>query len=122
MGRSSLPLGVRFLFTTSGTAPFSEVSKAFARSNNNARRLGDPLAPWRPHDIRRTFASGCVRLGILVHVIENALNHTRGFGEILGVYQRHDYAVERRLGMDVWARHIMGLLYSPLTLTSLVCG
>jgi len=90
--RSSLPrVGVRFLFTTSGTAPFYEVFKAFARSHNNARRLGDPMAPWRPHDIRGTFASGCARLGILVHVIDKALNHTRGtFGEILAVYMAPD--------------------------------
>ena len=110
--RSSLSrYGVRFLFPTNRRAPF----KPFARLNSYARkRLGDPLALWRPHDIPHTFAGGGARRGSLVHVIEKALDHTSGkFGGIAGVYQRRDYADERCLAMELWGRHVMGLLPTP---------
>jgi integrase len=88
------------------------VSKAFSRLNECAAQyLGTALLPWRPHDLRRTFASGCARLGVPVHVVEKALNHTSGtFGGIVGVYQRHDYAEERQHAMQAWAAHVMRLV------------
>nr|WP_281435350.1 site-specific integrase [Methylobacterium sp. SD274] len=105
-----------FVFTTNGTTPFSGVSKAHDRLNRLAAAHmpeGEPLAPWRLHDIRRTFASGCARLGVSVHVVEKALNHTSGtFGGIVGVYQRHDFADERRRAMELWAGHLDVLLMS----------
>ena len=117
---SALPrVGTQLVFTTNGTAPFSGVSKAFECLNRRAaEHLGCPIPQWRPHDLRRTFASGCARLGIPVHVIERALNHTSGtFGGIVGVYQRHDYAEERRRAMDAWASHVMDLVVgSPANL------
>ena len=113
---STLPrVGTQLVFTTNGTSPFSGVSKTFACLNRRAaEHFGGPLPQWRPHDLRRTFASGCARLGIPVHVIERALNHTSGtFGGIVGVYQRHDYAEERRRAMDIWASHVTSLLREP---------
>ena len=68
------------------------------------------VAPWRLHDLRRTFATGCARLGVPLHVVEKCLNHTSGsFGGIVGVYQRHDFAAERREAMNVWAEHVISL-------------
>ncbi len=98
------------LFTTTGRTPFSGVSKVLIRLNKRAAEYmpgGEPLKQWRLHDLRRTFASGCARLGISVHVVEKALNHTGGtFGGIVGVYQRHEFLDERRHAMNVWAAHI----------------
>jgi integrase len=107
----------RLLFTTNGLTPFSGVSKAFARLNQRAAQyLGTALLPWRPHDLRRTYASGCARLGVPVHVVEKALSHTSGtFGGIVGVYQRHDYAEERQHAMQAWAAHVMRLVDSQPT-------
>ena len=66
--------------------------------------------PWTFHDLRRTFASGCARLGIAVHVVEKCLNHSSGtFRGIVSVYQRHDYANEKRQALAAWARHVAGL-------------
>ena len=49
------------------------------------------------HDLRRTVASGMARLGIKLPVIEKILNHASGsFRGIVGVYQRHDFAAEKR--------------------------
>jgi integrase len=62
---------------------------------------------WRLHDLRRTCASGLQRLGTRVEVIESALNHrSGGLRGIVGVYQRHDFADERRIALANWANHI----------------
>jgi hypothetical protein len=47
------------------------------------------------------------RLGINLPVIEKVLNHTSGtFAGIVGVYQHHDFADEKRQALDVWAKHV----------------
>ena len=98
----------RLLFTTNGITPFSGVSKSIASLR---RRVDtDRSAPWRLHDIRRTFASGCARLGVPVYVVEKCLNHSSGtFAGIVGVYQRHEFLEERRDAMELWANHVIGL-------------
>jgi integrase len=69
------------------------------------------LAPWRLHDLRRTFATGCARLGVPLHVVEKCLNHTSGtFGGIVAVYQRHDFLEERRHAIVTWAEHLDQLM------------
>jgi integrase len=66
--------------------------------------------PWRLHDTRRTCASGMQRLGVPVEVIEATLGHSSGvFRGIVGTYQRHDYADERRIALGKWADHIAQL-------------
>ncbi|WP_246685332.1 site-specific integrase [Methylobacterium sp. WL103] len=104
----------RLLFTTTGETAFSGVSKATDRLQSIAASLlpeGEESAAWRLHDLRRTFASGCARLGVSVHVVEKALNHTSGtHSGIVGVYQRHEYREERRRAMELWASHLAGLL------------
>ena len=34
-----------------------------------------PIAPWRIHDLRRTFANGNGELGVQLPVVEKLLNH-----------------------------------------------
>ena len=76
-----------------------------------AGRTGNAIPAWRLHDLRRTFASGCARLGVQLPVVEKLLNHTSGsFRGVAGVYQRHDFAVEQRAAMQTWARHVEGLV------------
>lgn len=109
-----------FVFTTNGVGHIKGYSRAkasldaaiLARMKKEAADAGaDPekveLAPWRFHDLRRTMASGMARLGIPLHVVEKLLNHISGsFGGIVGVYQRHDFAGEKRLAADAWATHV----------------
>lgn len=65
------------------------------------------LPAWRLHDLRRTAASGMARLGVAVHVVEKLLNHVSGtFGGIVGIYQRHDFAEEKRTAAQAWADQI----------------
>jgi integrase len=74
-------------------------------------RLAPPMPPWVLHDIRRTVASGMARLGINLPVIEKLLNQVSGsFAGIVGVYQRHSFADEKRTAMAAWARHVEQLV------------
>jgi integrase len=98
-----------FVLTTNGGAsPASGYSK-------NKRRL-DALLPadmpsWRLHDLRRTAASGMARLGINLPVIEKVLNHASGsFAGIVGVYQRHSFADEKRHALEAWGNFVEALV------------
>ena len=67
-----------------------------------------PLPPWSLHDLRRTVATGLQRLGVRLEVTEAVLNHISGSrGGIAGVYQRHDWASEKRAALGAWAAHVM---------------
>ncbi|MGH7070174.1 MAG: site-specific integrase, partial [Acetobacteraceae bacterium] len=62
------------------------------------------------HDIRRTVATGLQRLGIRLEVTEAVLNHVSGSrAGVVGIYQRHDWAAEKRTALDGWARHVLRL-------------
>src|SRR5580704_11125495 len=95
--------GSDFVFTINGRNPI--------RGTHLVKRRIDALAPsiptWVLHDIRRTVASGMARLGVNLPVIEKLLNHVSGsFAGIVGVYQRHSFADEKRAAMAAWARHV----------------
>jgi hypothetical protein len=50
------------------------------------------------------------RLGVAVHVVEKLLNHVSGtFSGVVGVYQRHDFAVEKRAAAQAWANFLDSL-------------
>jgi integrase len=69
------------------------------------------FSDWTLHDIRRTVASGMARLGIGLSVIEKVLNHVSGsFAGIVGVYQRHEFAEEKRAALQQWADHVERLV------------
>ncbi len=63
------------------------------------------------HDLRRTFASGLQRLGVRLEVTESLLGHISGsLGGICAVYQRYDYAAEKREAISLWEKHLSLLL------------
>jgi hypothetical protein len=63
------------------------------------------------HDLRRTVATGLQRLGIRLEVTEAVLNHISGTrAGIAGVYQRHDWASEKRVALDAWAAHVLAVV------------
>jgi integrase len=96
-----------YVFTTSGRVPVDGFGAANARIDH---LLPGSIAAWRLHDLRRTFASGCARLGVAIHVVEKLLNHSSGtFRGIVSVYQKHDFGNEQRAAMELWARHVEGL-------------
>ena len=107
-----------YVFTTTGTSP---VSGYFKGRNHIAKRMTEiasdecgeavEIPHWTFHDLRRTAATGMARLGIPVRVTEAVLNHVSGTaGGIVSVYQRHDYADEKRAALDAWARLVGDLV------------
>jgi len=69
------------------------------------------IAPWTWHDLRRTAASGMARLGQAIHVVEAVLNHKSGsVSGIAAVYNRHNYADEKRRALFAWAQHVESLV------------
>lgn len=101
------------LFTTTGKTSVSGFSRAKKRLDAEIAKLNDKeaLEPWTLHDLRRTLATGMQRLGVRFEVTEAILNHVSGSkAGVAGVYQRHDWAPEKRKALDAWARHIAGLL------------
>ena len=86
-----------------GKVPFGGWSKCKARLDKESGVTG-----WRLHDLRRTMATGLQRLGVRLEVTEAVLNHVSGSrGGIIGVYQRHDWATEKRAALDGWAAHVL---------------
>jgi hypothetical protein len=70
-----------------------------------------PIPPWSIHDLRRTVATGLQYLGVRLEVPEAVLNHISGNrAGIAGVYQRHDWAAEKRAALDGWATHVLAIV------------
>jgi len=69
------------------------------------------VTSWRIHDLRRTTATGLQKLGTPLQVTEAILGHTAGSrAGVVGIYQRHDYADEKRTALEAWGAHVMALL------------
>ena len=99
--------GSDFVFTTSGKKPIAGWSRAKILLD-----AGSGVTGWRIHDLRRTAATGMQKLGITLQVVESlVLGHTSGSrGGIVGVYQRHDYAKEKRGALEAWGAHVVALV------------
>jgi integrase len=98
--------GCRYVFSTNGERPVSGFSKFKHKLDAKSG-----VKTWRLHDIRRTFASGLARLGINLPVIEKVLNHSSGsFKGIVGVYQKHGFADEKRAALETWGRYVTSLV------------
>src|SRR6266478_1371769 len=100
-----------YVFATRRDAAVSGFSRAKTRLDAAilAALPGDAkaLAPWVFHDLRRTMARGMARLGIQLPVVEKVLNHTSGsFRGVVGIYQRHDFFLEKHIALATWASHI----------------
>ncbi len=73
--------------------------------------LGDSLAAWTLHDIRRTVATRMADLGVQPHIIETVLNHQSGHkGGPAGIYNRSSYEREVKAALALWEDHIRALV------------
>jgi hypothetical protein len=80
-----------------------------------------PVASWNVHDLRRTVATGLQHLGVRLEVTEAVLNHISGArGGIAGVYQRHDWAGEKRAALEAWAAHVVAVVEGRTGTTNVV--
>jgi integrase len=91
-------------------AGWSKAKRALDKAIDDAKANPASLVQWNVHDLRRTVATGLQRLGVRLEVTEAILNHVSGSrGGITGVYQRHDWALEKRAALDAWAAHVVSL-------------
>ena len=78
---------------------------------NDARRAAEKrdvkIAPFTPHDFRRTFSTFANEEGFRPDIIERCLAHERH--DIRSVYNRAEYAPERKRLMQWWADKIDGI-------------
>lgn len=75
-----------------------------------------PPPPWVFHDLRRTAASGMAGIGIPPHVVEAVLNHKSGtIKGVAAVYNRYNYAAEKRQALDAWARRLEAIVIGAET-------
>lgn len=99
--------GTDFLFTTTGRSHISGFAKAKEKLDRLIAEAGCDLEPWTFHDLRRSLATGCARLGVAPQVVEAILNHKGGvIRGVAKIYNRYDHAAEKRAALDLWARHV----------------
>jgi integrase len=66
---------------------------------------------WRLHDFRRTVATNLQKLGVRLEVTEAVLNHVSGSrAGIVGVYQRHEWADEKRAALAAWGAQVAAIV------------
>ena len=99
-----------FVFCTNGTTAASGFSRAKQRIDA-LMAAEATIAPWRFHDLRRTVATGMARLGVQLPVVERCLNHVSGsFAGVAGVYQRHQFKLERIAAFNAWENFVVNLV------------
>jgi integrase len=97
--------GSRDLVFPGESGVFSGWSKSKARLDGLSAVNG-----WTLHDLRRTTATGLQKLGVRLEVTESVLNHVSGSrAGIVGVYQRHDWAEEKRAALNAWGEHMAAI-------------
>jgi integrase len=96
-----------YLFTASPTRRLGNIAPAKVALDAYMK----PVQPWVLHDLRRTTATGLASLGIKLPVVEQCLNHKSGsFRGIVAVYQKYEYAVEKRDALTRWGNHVEQLV------------
>ena len=81
---------------------------AAGRKQSHTLDAASGVSGWWLHDLRRTLATGLQRLGVRLEVTEAVLNHLSGSrAGIVGIYQRHDWAEEKRSALDAWSAHLL---------------
>jgi integrase len=89
-----------------GIRGFSGFSKAKRQLDEGAKLK----VPWVVHDIRRSVATGLAKL-VQPHIVECVLGHVGGFiAGIASTYNLHAYEDEKRHALDLWGKHISGLV------------
>ena len=98
-----------YVFTVSGEYPVNNLGRAASRLKKEMAEISDETCSssfeeWKPHDLRRTAASGMARCGVFQEVIERVQNRISGkFAGVAGIYNRYEYEKEKREALERWA-------------------
>ena len=76
-----------------------------------ARGLG-PMAPWAPHDFRRSLSTTMnEHLKIRPHIVEAVLGHVGGHrAGVAGVYNKSLYREDKRRALERWSAVLMATI------------
>jgi len=92
----------------------ASVAKAVKREETEADAVTTIMgvAPWTPHDLRRTAATGMEELGVSPFVVGHVLNHASATRATITskVYARYDYMREKRNALDLWAARLGAII------------
>jgi integrase len=103
----------RFLLPSTGhsnqPADPKLITRSVAKSLKRFAKLG--IAPFTPHDLRRTGRTMLSRLGIPRDIKERVINHSMSTVE--GTYDLWEYVDEKRAALEKWERYLKELRDSP---------
>jgi integrase len=87
----------------------SSIQKPFAANalNKALENIHFEIPPFTIHDMRRTGSTLLHEKGFSSDVIEKALNHT--IGGVRGVYNRAEYAEQRKKMLQFWGDYVEGI-------------
>ena len=98
--------------------PSTPTDEAMTKSSPSKamRRAADIYGfskPATPHDLRRTCGSGIVSLSFPRAIMDKVLNHISGNRSIGAVYDRYEYASEKRAALTAWAGRLTEIICIP---------
>jgi integrase len=100
-----------FIFGRREGRPFTGWSVCKDLLDARIEAAGASIAPWTPHDLRRTAATRMAELGVQPHVIEAVLNHVSGHkAGVAGIYNRATYEPEKRQALTLWSEHLLAVV------------
>ena len=65
---------------------------------------------FRPHDLRRTAASGMAALGTARETLSKILNHKSADGSVTAIYDRYSREAEMRRALFAWGSKLEAIL------------
>ena len=93
--------------TTGGRRPVSGFNKMKTRTDDLSGVTG-----WRLHDLRRTARTGLAEIGIPEIIAEMVMNHAPR-NALAKIYNRHEYAAEKRDALERWANRLREIIEPP---------
>ena len=95
-----------------GVAGYQGWSKRKETLDAALTKAGKKVAPWTPHDLRRTMSTRMHDdLGIAPHIVEACLNHISGHrAGVAGTYNRALYTKEKTAALMQWAEHLVAII------------
>lgn len=78
---------------------------------NNLEHFG--IAPFTPHDLRRTASTHIHGMGVSPYIVDKILNHTDH--TVRAVYDRYSYDKEKRQTLEAWEYRLKEIVYGEET-------
>jgi integrase len=98
--------GCPYVFTTNGKTPLKGWDKAKKRIDTATK-----LSNWQHRDLRRTVATGILKLGFAEDVADACIAHVKT--GVKKVYMPYKYAAEKRQAFEAWSNAIHAIHTNP---------